>query len=502
MLKLNKTKYNLTLLVNICLVLYILLSIYISFRMILLERSLWYDEAMFSFSFTKRNLFNLTSSPFEWDQTAPIIYIYIVKIITLIFNNTEISLRIWSFISFLISLWATFYISKSILHIKYSLYPVALLSSLSIMLLYANEFKTYMFDSSIVLLIIILFYLYSRKKISRSLLNILLMLSIWASNPVCFFIASFLILEFIEALRKKDYKKIKNSILSVFLSLISFICYFFYWLKPVIDKGFMSKYWKHKQLNLLPSTYEDILSQFEIIKELFTPFHSLSFIIVFTVVCGLFINIWLTKNRYITAIYVGLIITLIASCAGMFPLQDRMCLFMYPLFVILFFFTLNQLFVTRVKNFIIICIYTLILFSTSSIRHYRNLANTYKYFQEFNESYNYVLANVKENDKVYFSFYATPALCYKNDYDTLSIGGYTNNISLGKSRPFLPKLQEEEAHSLINEKRVFIVQVHTNLDILLETFEKYGSIEKVHEFHHTPVFLYQRRDSVYNYKNE
>ena len=152
--------------VNIILGAIVVLGIITSINMILTKRSLWLDEAAFAYSFSQRNLFNLTFGAFEWEQIGPIIYLYIVKIITIIFGNSEITLRLFSFVSYILLILLTYFISKKMFKFKYPLISSAFISSMGFILMYSNEFKPYLFDAVVCLFVILMYYFYKRKKLN------------------------------------------------------------------------------------------------------------------------------------------------------------------------------------------------------------------------------------------------------------------------------------------------------------------------------------------------
>ena len=66
----------------------------ISIRMNFVGRSLWFDEAALAWSFSQRDLLHLTSEGLELVQAAPVGWLYLLKMITLIFGNTDFVLRV------------------------------------------------------------------------------------------------------------------------------------------------------------------------------------------------------------------------------------------------------------------------------------------------------------------------------------------------------------------------------------------------------------------------
>ncbi|MBB4037997.1 hypothetical protein GGR21_003923 [Dysgonomonas hofstadii] len=358
--------------INLLCLITIIASVYTSFSLNLTERSLWLDEAMLAYSFCQRGITDLTSDIFEWNQSAPVIYLYIVKIITTLLGNSEFTLRLWSFISYIILLGICFYFLKKICPIRFPLLGVAFISNLAVLIMYSNEFKPYMTDCVAVLLTIVIFYFYTEKKTNRFIVIMLYAALIWLSNPCCFFIGSILLYEFIDGLIKKDYSRFKFSIYCGVAVLLSFIAYYFFWLAPVIDQGEMSIFWEDYRLPLIPTSYEDVVRLKTLISTIIDQLGSYKILITSIVIIGVFINIFCDKNKYIFIVCGGIIITLFASMLGMYPVSVRLFLFIYPITGILFFFYLDKLYSTnRTQNTIATTIFIIMLLSTTGVQKYK-----------------------------------------------------------------------------------------------------------------------------------
>ena len=85
-----------------------------SVRMNLVGRSLWWDEAALAFSFSQRDLGNLTGEALELIQSAPVGWLYTVKILTLLLGNTDFVLRIPSMAAYVGILALLFWIFTKI----------------------------------------------------------------------------------------------------------------------------------------------------------------------------------------------------------------------------------------------------------------------------------------------------------------------------------------------------------------------------------------------------
>jgi len=236
----------------------ILLGISISILLYSANRGLWLDEAMLAYSFNTRSFFNLTTSILEWDQSAPILYLYIVKIITLIFGTSELTLRIFSLFSFIGILVLVYILMDKAFKVRYPIMSVAFISNISVLLYYSNEFKPYMCDCFSVLMVLYLYYLFKENKIKLLSLSLVYAVLLWLSYPTIFFIGGVFIYEFIFSVISKDKKLMFMTTFGGIIILISFFIMYIVWLKPVANDEYMINYWKYYKFPLVPKNIEDM----------------------------------------------------------------------------------------------------------------------------------------------------------------------------------------------------------------------------------------------------
>lgn len=356
----------------------IVTAIGVSIYMYSLNRSLWGDEAMLAYSFSQRSLGELTSSILDYIQSAPVLYLYLVKVITLIFGNSVFTLRVFSFFCYLATIVLSYLIASKLLKIKYPILPAAFVASLTIMLSYSNEFKPYMTDAMAVLIILFTYYLWQQGRMKQYLLVAIFAILIWLSNPVCFFIAAILLYEFVEGVRSKNRAQIQFSIVCGVVVFISFAIYYVYWLRLVVDAGDMKRIWEIKRFPIIPTSVYEVFKIKVIFQQLIEHYGDFRNVIFFFSLIGIPLNIFIFKNRYINIINLGFFITLVASSLGMFPMHDRMCLFIYPLFALLFFFYLSQLYTKQLMSHVLLLTFSLIvLFSARGIETFTDKNNVY-----------------------------------------------------------------------------------------------------------------------------
>lgn len=457
------------------------------------SRSLWLDEAMLSLSFFDRDLLNLTTSSFIWNQSAPIIWLYIVKIITLIFGTSEFSLRLFSFISYIITLYLSWYILSKILKSKFALLGTCFIAGLYYLIMYSNEFKPYITDCAVTLFLIVEYYLYNQKKSSRTILNIVYISAIWMSNPACFVIGALLIVEFFSNIKEK--KRLLACIITGLLVLTSFITYYFYWLKPVIDVGFMAYFWNNYKFLLTPS---EIHNTGEILCFFFKGFRNIRYLIIAVFILGLFANIFIYKNQYIYVIYLAIIISLVASSLGMNPIYPRLCLWYYPFLSLIFIFFISQLAFNKYMFFLSGAVILYSLLGSTRLKYFIKSDNSYRPNEEFNIAYDYLQENISPNDTIYMFHYAYPVFMYKSNKNIKDVPPYKNNVIIGDSI-FAGGGNKKEIEKLKKMDNVYILLVHAkydDIDPLLDTLKIYGSLDTVFYKYDTPVLQYHVNKTI------
>lgn len=313
-------------------------SIYMNF----VNRSLHLDEAWLAYSFSTRSFWTLWNGAFEWNQSAPLGWLYFEKLLTVIFGNTEFVLRTGSILGLALTLPCLYCLLAKCFHVKFALGACAFYANLPFILRYSTTFKPYVSDGLFVLLVILLFYLYEERRINAWLLGLGWAILIWFSNPTCFFEGGLLISSGLFALVRKDWKKIQ-SLFFVGLAIgISFIIYYFFWLREVAEGDFMQNYWEEQQFPLFPTSAADLSKIVSMLMNILCIFQNTAASVFALAILGLPLAI-LQKNKILIGSYTGLLIALTASSVGFFPVFNRLWCFFYVIAVFLAFTALYQL---------------------------------------------------------------------------------------------------------------------------------------------------------------
>ena len=338
-IKLSQQKTNLDLLSKLCFFI-IFVGILFHAYPYFFNRSLWGDEAYLANSICSRNLNDLVSTKLLWGQSAPIGYLYIVKLICSIFGNGEMPLRIWSFLSFIICLFLLYRIQNNILEVKRPEIITAIFSLLPYYIYYGNELKPYMSDNIFILLSLYLFCLYKSNKFPLKYLLASFSIIIWFSFSSVFFVGSCMLFVVFDLLKEIYIRRcanlpIKQSVIkfcSCSIVAISLVIYYFIWLQETKNGAGGAGYWNLLRFPLVPTNKNDIIKLYLMIRETLVPLSgriNSIFITTLTIISFIKYKSLSDKEKiYYNASFLGIVLMLISSSIGFYPIKDRLIQFL------------------------------------------------------------------------------------------------------------------------------------------------------------------------------
>lgn len=466
----------------------------VSIFMNTLGRSLWLDEAYLVSSLKNRTLLNLTSTPLDYIQSAPVIYLYIVKILMMLFGESEAVLRLFSIFSYALTIFLSYYASKKVFDCKYPLLCGAFVANIDFLLKYSNVFKPYVSECVWVLLVILIYHWYQEEKLTWWMMAVFYMILIWAANPVCFFIGGVLTCEFLGGIFKKEKKIVFQSVMSGIGICGSFVVYYFYWLRAAATDDFMQKYWINDRFPLFPRNKEDLERGMKMIRRLFaTGNEELRFLLLALVVAALIWGIY-EKNRCCNAMLIGFLLALFASSLYMFPVRDRLWTFSFPLFAVLAFYFIDQMLIRpdgKRGEIFAVLLMVLLIWTNSGIKTFKNAEAVYWEGNEANPLIQYVEENVKEDEMVYVFYNSIPVVTYKNGYGVNRIGNVTkDNIIWGTS-----VLAEADKELVAGQEKCYILTSQADgetIGPLLDYLSEQGTLETLLDCYETRLYYYSR----------
>ncbi|WP_181304110.1 glycosyltransferase family 39 protein [Rufibacter sp. XAAS-G3-1] len=181
------------------------------------NRSLWLDEIYLAASLVKMDLQQLTFSDLEYEQKAPIGFLWMCKLAVLLFGTSEMSLRLFPLLCGILSLFMFLPV------VRYFLKPLGVAVAIGILALappliyHGVEIKQY---STELLASILCLYLYTRYHKKRDIAS-LVMWGVWGSVIIWFSYTSIFILAGM-AMGITIYHLLRKEWVTVFLLVIPF----------------------------------------------------------------------------------------------------------------------------------------------------------------------------------------------------------------------------------------------------------------------------------------
>jgi len=318
----------------------IIIGVLLATIQLLFNRSLWLDEVSIARNLLNRDFLELLK-PLEHGQIAPIGYLYITKVFGLIFGYGEISLRFYSYLSYIFSIPLLYYASLRLSSNNrvISLLSVAIFSISMTSIYYASELKQYSSDILICLVILNSFLLYNEN--SRSIKYLILfgitgVVSIWFSNIaiICLFsFGTYLLYD-------KVYKN-RNFLFIIILSLwiLSFVIYYFNFIYLHPTTAYMQEYWHNNFMSFDVFSVDFYLFWARVYYHSFALLFSDSYlgIFIFPIILFSIFRLIRVKKYWILFILIfPIVVHLCLSGLKLYPYALRLILYLSPLLIYLY----------------------------------------------------------------------------------------------------------------------------------------------------------------------
>ncbi|MDR2125925.1 MAG: glycosyltransferase family 39 protein [Prevotellaceae bacterium] len=413
-------------------------GVVLSLLQFLYNRSLWVDEAMLALNIIHKTGFELLN-PLDYGQVAPILFLQIEKLFSILLPNTEYGLRIFPLLCY----WAAIYFFYKIIKIQlHNVYAVIIALSFFVLntlfVLYASEVKQYIID---VFVLTIIFYLiikeYKSERNKYYALGIVGALSVFLSNvaPIILFTAGLYLLYTHFFVSKQKIV----SLLVVFVTWLSFFSvYYYFFIYEHPTREFMVAYWSGLENAFLPYHSFGDCCKFISVKRaillgaLFPRFTLaapiIQMILLPAFLAGILSLIIKKKWEILILTCTPPVLHLFLSAFQLYPFALRLVLYTLPCIIIIcstgFLFIIKLLFsrlkIKQYRFFILLLPISLFLFGYPFKEKKQEIKETIKYIQ----------TNRNENENIYVHSSAFAASQYYETIDMplsmIYIGSYSD----------------------------------------------------------------------------
>jgi hypothetical protein len=479
----------------------IAIGIFIRCVQFLANRSLWKDEAMLALNIVNRSFAQL-SQPLDYNQGAPLAFLWVEKIAGLIFGYKDFALRLFPFIAGCISVWLMYSLAKKIVLPPTAVFITALFSFSSYLIYYSSELKQYSVDIAIVLLLFLLASPLLSGKFSKQqilLLGSVGAIALWFSHPAIFVLGGVSLGLILLYYFKKDFTSLSYIGVMIVVWLATFGLLYVLSLRHLTVNHYLVNYWHNYFLPIYPSI--DLAWFPQVFKTIFI--ESIGITSIFYVqgllcIIGtvfLVIRKWQWGIPFLATIFLNLV----ASAIHKYPFGGRLFLYAVPLFFIFIGMGLEIIFLVLKRNpifsfgiWLVLALFLLFEPLTSSL----NILQKPIAREEIKPIIEYLKGHYREKDVVYIYYGAIYPLQYYAPFYGLDM----NDFVIGSEFRDTPQKYEAEIKKLRGHKRVWFVFLHFFSDdgvdekaVFFSGLNRMGKIKERFNAPRASVFLYDLR---------
>ena len=322
------------------------------------NRSLWNDEVFLTSSLLKTGFIDLVSTPLDYQQKAPIGFLWVVRLLVLLLGKSEMVLRLFSLLCGIASLFVFVPVARYFLKPTGVAIALAILAIAPPVIYHAVEIKQYSADLLATIVILWLYIRYHARATWQSLLQWgLLGFSInLFSYSAIFILAGMAGSLGLWYIYQNKWSLLFRSVPTFFMWLAGFVVSYYLLSYKYPDSEWLMIYFRNEEsfMPLLPTSLTEV-SWF--LKKLFSIVHYplgldwtdrppaaynvvLRTMMRMVLLPVLFLSIGLVyffrkdKQNFMVLTF-PIVLTLLASAFEFYPVLDRLILFWSPLLIIL-----------------------------------------------------------------------------------------------------------------------------------------------------------------------
>lgn len=476
-----------------------LLGIWTSIQGNFAGRSLYVDEAMLVFPINTRSLWTLTASILPYNQTAPVGYLWTVKLLTLCFGCSEVVLRSFSVFAYGMALLLTWWCAKRLFRISYPWLASAFLANMLAFLRYSNVLKPYEFEAVGVLAVLAVYALHRERGLAWAWVATAWLLAMLFGNPACFFIAACLAHAFMSAARKRDGQAMLSCAVVAGTVSMAFFGYYFWWLRDVAQSDFMQIWWKNRMLSFWPPSFATLVHDGHVLLDGFLrPVFGQRALVFAGLLPAAVLAALADRNRYGKIASFGLFLAMLASSFKLFPMELRLWVFSFPLMALLVARLFDRLAQGRALVPVSLLLLLLVLGNMGIVR-YAQRQNVYWTSEELRPLLDYIQKHLREDESVYVLDRALPGVKYYLGYDFERFGdGSRDNVLWGSDTWSVTSSLEEDAERIAGTDKCYLLLipwVSWKTGGLLQCLKARGSVTEVFSAWGTPLYYYEAATS-------
>ena len=407
------------------------------------NRSLWEDEVFLASSLIRMDFMELATLPLDYQQRAPIGFLWLAHLGVFLFDKRELSLRLFPFIAGIAALFTFVPVARYFLRSKQGVFAAVFVAALAPPLVYhAVEVKQYGTEFFASILSLFLYTRYDQRKNIKDLLTwgFSGAIILWFSFSSLFILFGMAGAIGLNCMIKKDWKNLVLYMIPFSLWLLSFLIQYVFFISKFPEEEWLVQFWRNRDafLPLPPHSVGDFLWPLKQIYSLvrypmgltwfdldYNHYYSnnvriLARMPVLPIFAGL-MGLWaLVKSdrKHLLLFSLPVILALVASAFEFYPLRERLTVFLAPIFILVIAKGVEEIYnfplpVFAKNLFFFALLAAPFVNSTFQVIH-PELFGDYKKSSQ-REAMQYLQKNYREGDVVYVYWNNQPSFKYYQD---------------------------------------------------------------------------------------
>jgi uncharacterized membrane protein len=463
------------------------------------------DEAMLALNIVNRGFVGMFQ-PLDYDQGAPIGFLLVEKLFNAVLGKHEFALRLFPLLVGLVSLWLFYLLLKQVTNQTGLLMALALFVLNPRLVYYSSEVKQYIVDVAVTIALLLIagpILSSSPRKKDFAWLALAGLIALWFSHPALFVLAGIGLALVMLSLQRRDYSSLRLVIGIGFLWVLEISFLYVLILKDISQNAYMREYWQGAFLPVPPwsdphwfvgAVQQNISLQLGI---------SYAVLLVFLLILVGWMVLFFQNQGYAIAFACILLVTLVAAALQLYPVFERMILFLVPVGLVLLGKAVEALYLRVQRYGMAGVLSTLIL---AGFLMYGPLVTSVqsfvepKYFEHMRPTMEQLRDSWKDGDALFVSNGALPAFRFYAPFYGLQNIPY----EFGRREDYkTPQNILSQLDLFKGQVRVWVLLSHVyekgnfnEKDFLLQHLDQLGEQRREFRVPGTSVFLY-----LYNLEN-
>ena len=460
--------------------------------MSVLARICWYlynpslteDEVALANNILRYDIIDLCTRTLDEAQSAPVGYLFSVKVITCVFGNSEFALRLFAFVCSLLALFFYYKLATQILNPPGVLLAVFLFGLSAPMIYHAAEVKQYSTEMlmSVLLLWLMVKYRYGITWKQAVVLSVAGAVCVLFSNPGIFLLSGAGIAVGLHLVGRREYKSMTGFVVAGSVWLVVFAVYYYFIIQNNKNVEVFRGMWQSEFLPIPTNIRWYARMVLRVFSEplglsldyRFLPVFNLTakYLLFFSyaalLLLALGIRVFLKKDKYLFWIFfLPVCVTAVASFMKLYPFHERFLLFLCPVFFLILSKSSEALQLNiRLPVVKIATALTIIFVVVNLVVKTLNpgLFGTVEKYSQMREAFQYIKDNHRADEPVCIMWDAEPFYIYYNHRQNLDWRVTYTKDPKGDNRVINAKIHEMETKKLLdqlfdkNERVWFVIQ--------------------------------------------